>query len=116
MRLWPGFAGLFRRLRRARVQEYSHGPLREFVYLDEVSVYSLLASRKGGIATEFTENQTASLNSSVGGEIGIGFAGAKASVESSRRSSRVKRPRCCVRRSSRQASKNYMRLSRRRLS
>ena len=27
---------------------------REFVYLDEVSVYSILASQKGGIATQFT--------------------------------------------------------------
>ena len=89
MRVWSGLTGLFHRLRRSRAHDNSPGPLREFVYLDEVSVYSLLASRKGGIATEFTESQTASLNSNVGGEIGIGFAGAKASLESSRRSSRV---------------------------
>ena len=37
--------------------------LREFVYLDEVSVYSILASYKSGIAMEFTESRTASLNS-----------------------------------------------------
>ncbi len=89
MRVWSRLTGLFRRLRRSRAHDNSPGPLREFVYLDEVSVYSLLASRKGGIATEFTESQTASLNSSVGGELGIGFAGTKASLESSRRSSRV---------------------------
>ena len=89
MKVWPGLTDLFRHLRRTRVQDNSYEPLREFVYLDEVSVYSLLASRKGGIATEFTESQTATLNSNVGGEIGIGFAGAKASLESSRRSSHV---------------------------
>ena len=37
------------------------GALREFVYMDEVSVYSLIASRLGPIAAEFTETQTASL-------------------------------------------------------
>ena len=89
MRVWSGLTSLFRHFRRARDQDNSHGPLREFVYLDEVSVYSLLASRKGGIATEFTESQTASLNSRVGGELGIGFAGAKASFESTRRSGQV---------------------------
>ena len=49
--------------------------LREFVYLDEVSVYSLLASRKRGIATQFTESQTASLNSELASSFNIGFAG-----------------------------------------
>jgi len=52
------------------------------VYLDEISVYSLLASRKGAIATEFTESQTASLNSEVGGSLGGGFGVAKAEVRS----------------------------------
>ena len=52
------------------------------MYLDEVSVYSLLASRKGAIATEFTESQTASLNSEVGGSLGGGFGVTKAEVRS----------------------------------
>ncbi|MXW75320.1 MAG: hypothetical protein F4Z58_04650, partial [Acidimicrobiaceae bacterium] len=52
------------------------------LYLDEVSVYSLLASRKGAIATEFTESQTASLNSEVGGSLGGGFGVTKAEVRS----------------------------------
>ncbi len=89
MNVWAVLTDWFRRLRRTRAQDYSYEPLREFVYLDEVSVYSLLASRKGSIATEFTESQTTSLNSNVGGEIGIGFAGAMASLESSRQSSRI---------------------------
>ncbi len=49
--------------------------LREFVYLDEVSVYSLLASRKRGIVTQLTESQTAALNSELGSSFNIGFAG-----------------------------------------
>ena len=49
--------------------------MREFIYLDEVSVYSLLSSKKHGIATQFTESQTASLNSEMGSSFNIGFAG-----------------------------------------
>ena len=72
------------RHRRAHAREARKQPgtPREFVYLDEVSVYSLLASRKGAIATEFTESQTASLNSEVGGSMGGGFGVAKAEVRS----------------------------------
>lgn len=33
-------------------------PLREFVYVDEVSVYSLMSSRVGALPTEFTETQS----------------------------------------------------------
>lgn len=65
------------RHRRGRTRETRKQPgtPREFVYLDEVSVYSLLASRKGAIVTEFTESQTASLNSEVGSSMGGGFRG-----------------------------------------
>ena len=66
----------------AREARKQPGTPREFVYLDEVSVYSLLASRKGAIATEFTESQTASLNSDVGGSMGGGFGVTKAEVRS----------------------------------
>ena len=45
-------------------------PLREFVYLDEVSVFSLLASRTGPIATEFTKTEAFSLKADAGGFIG----------------------------------------------
>ena len=76
------FRGWRRRLKQRRDLKKARGPLREFVYLDEVSVYSILASRKGGIATEFTESQTASLNSEVGGSIGVGFGVTKAKVNS----------------------------------
>ena len=71
-----------RRLKPLKDPESSAGLLREFVYLDEVSVYSILASRKGAIATEFTESQTASLNSDIGGAVSVGLGGTKAKVDS----------------------------------
>ena len=58
------------------------GPLREFVYLDEVSVHSILASRRGGITTEFTENQSSSMNSELGSSLRVGFEGIGAGVNS----------------------------------
>ena len=87
MNAWFGLTGLFLRFNSPPVKATSPGPLREFVYLDEVSVYSLLASRRTGIATEFTESQTASLNNTLGGELGVGLAGAKAGLTSTRQSS-----------------------------
>ena len=74
------FRGWLKRITRQRTSVNHHGSLREFVYLDEVSVYSILASRKDGIATEFTESQTASLNSEVGSSIGIGLGASKANL------------------------------------
>lgn len=72
-----------------RVTQNSTGLLREFVYLDEVSVYSILASQKGGIAAEFTESQTASLNTDVEGSLSVGFNATKAKLGSKRQSSHV---------------------------
>ena len=71
-----------RRPRRRPVTPSSDGLLREFVYLDEVSVYSILASRKGAIPIEFTENQTASLHSDVGSSIGVGAGFINARLDS----------------------------------
>ena len=67
----------------------SSEPLREFVYLDEVSVYSLLASRKRGIATQFTESQTASLNSELGSSLNIGFVGLGSKLDAKTQSSQT---------------------------
>ena len=77
--------GWFRNRNRSR--SMSSEPLREFVYLDEVSVYSLLASRKRGIATQFTESQTASLNSELGSSLNIGFAGLGSKLDAKTQSS-----------------------------
>jgi hypothetical protein len=67
-----------RRLKRAAKKPET--ALREFVYLDEVSVVSLLASRVGPIAAEFTETQSKSLQIDVGGSLGGGVGIAEAKV------------------------------------
>ena len=76
MSLTARIRGWFRQSRRKRAARRKKVSLREFVYLDEVSVYSLIASRLGPVATEFTDTEAASLQdemkSSVGG--GVGFA------------------------------------------
>ena len=56
-RLRRAWSWLFRRRRRT-----SDAALREFVYLDDISVYSLLASRSGPVATEFTRTESESLS------------------------------------------------------
>lgn len=83
---WRGWR---RKRRRRKALASAGGALREFVYLDDVSVYSLLASRWGAIATEFTDTETASLNSEVGGSVsgGGGFGIAKAELNSKVQSS-----------------------------
>jgi hypothetical protein len=70
----------FRQWQRRRAAQRQKGPLREFVYLDEVSVYSLNASRHGPIAAEFTETQTTSLQGEVGGSLGVNTGVAKADL------------------------------------
>lgn len=79
----------FRRWRRRRkAAKNRDAPLREFIYLDEVSVYSLNASRLGAIAAEFTDTETTSLQSgselSLSGNVGAAKADAKASGSSTR--------------------------------
>lgn len=49
-----------RRLARA-ARKRGGDRLREFVYLDEVSVFSLISSRLGSVATEFTATESSSL-------------------------------------------------------
>ena len=82
MRIASRIRGWLRKVRQRRSPKKSRGPLREFVYLDEVSVYSILASRKGGIATEFIERQTASLNSDSRSSLGVGFGVLKTKLDS----------------------------------
>ncbi|MGO8870616.1 MAG: hypothetical protein ACLQPH_04305 [Acidimicrobiales bacterium] len=65
-------------------------PLREFVYLDEVSVYSLMASRLGPIAAEFTETESSSLRGEVGTSIQAGVPIAKGSINSTLNSSHTR--------------------------
>lgn len=82
MSLRSRFRAWRRARRRKRAAEREQAPLREFVYLDEVSVYSLIASKLGAIATEFTDTETATLASEVSGSVGVGAGGTKASIGS----------------------------------
>lgn len=52
-------------------ERWVEGPLREFVYLDEVSVYSLVASQVGLVVTEVTETQASSLQSEISTGVGV---------------------------------------------
>ena len=88
MKIVQSITDWFRKKSRNQRLSKSSEPLREFVYLDEVSVSSLLASRKGGIPTEFTESRTASLNSETGGSINVGFGGLGSSLDTRSQSSR----------------------------
>lgn len=82
------------RVRRSRLKravarsDSAEVALREFIYLDDVSVYSLLASRLGPIATEFTDTQAQSLNSEMSADIsantGLAKGRAGASIGSTR--------------------------------
>ena len=57
-------------------------PLREFVYLDEVSLYSLVASQVGLIVTELTETQASSFQSEFNASLGLSGPIAKAELGS----------------------------------
>lgn len=70
-----------RRLAPRRPAPADDEPLREFVYLDEISVYSILASRKGGIATEFTESRSSSIQEDLATSAGVGFGATAAKLE-----------------------------------
>jgi hypothetical protein len=75
-----GLGQWYRRRRRQRAFK-KHPPLREFVYLDDVSVFSLIASQLGPVATEFTSTEAASLQGEISGTLGanIGIKKAEAS-------------------------------------
>jgi hypothetical protein len=73
---------LWMRLFGGRQDEEPENPLREFVYLDEVSVYSLIASQTGAIAAEFTETESEAQRANVGASAGANSPVAKAGVSS----------------------------------
>jgi len=55
-------------------------PLREFVYMEEDTVISLLASTTGGITEQQTTGQKKRISSSITGNLGVSQAGVKSSV------------------------------------
>jgi hypothetical protein len=77
-----------RRRKRIKAAMAATDPLRQFVYLDEVSVYSLLASREGALPAEYTQTETMSatdgFNSSLSGTIGLAKTGVSSKSESTR--------------------------------
>jgi hypothetical protein len=82
-----GLPGWFRRWRDDRrrkraARELDGRALREFVYLDEVSVFSLMSSRRGSVATEFTSTQSNSLASDLSGTTGASIGVAKGEIRS----------------------------------
>ena len=82
-------SGWIRRRKSHGANEDSYPERREFVYLDDVSVLSILASRTGGIVTEKSESQTASQNSEVTGSLGVGLGGTKANLRTKMQASQV---------------------------
>lgn len=80
-------AAWLRRRRRVRAAK-KQAPLREFVYLDDVSVFSLIASRLGPVAAEFTDIETASLQSEIEATGGVGAPPFKAEAKSRLQSTR----------------------------
>src|SRR4051794_15457514 len=80
---WHRVSRRWRSYRRKRqAKKYASGPLREFVYLDEVSVYSLIASRKGPIATDYRDTTSTLLRSELEGTVGANAGVAKSEVAS----------------------------------
>src|SRR5215213_2660660 len=79
-------ATLRRWWKRWNAWRYKNRPLREFIYLDDTSVYSLYASRFGAIKSEYTDTLTASQQSVVGGSLssatGVTSGGLNARVRS----------------------------------
>ena len=65
------------RVRRARA---ATAPLREFIYVDEVSVYSLLSSRQGALASEYTDTRMSAFGREIGGTTGVSAPIAKAEL------------------------------------
>ena len=58
MSFWNRIMRKERRPLPAPKPDAERGDLREFVYIDDVSVQSLLASRTGAIATDYTDSST----------------------------------------------------------
>src|SRR5688572_3316829 len=74
------FTGMFKRNQRGKKANKPEGVLREFVYLDEVSIYSLIASRLGAIKDNTIDTESTSQQNEMGGSAGVGFGATNASI------------------------------------
>ncbi len=71
-----------RRRKDPRPGDADPSPLREFIYLDEVSVYSLRASRQGAIKSEQTDSEKKEWRQRIDSELAASTPVAKAGVKS----------------------------------
>lgn len=71
-----------RKRRRPERDGPRRAPLREFVYLDEVSVYSLIASSVGPVPEEFTATESSARRRELGSSVGLSAGIAKTTVSS----------------------------------
>ena len=78
----PELRARIRRRRRIKAAKAVTTPLREFVYLDEVSVYSLLASREGALPAEYTHTRTDSATDELASSTGANAGLLKANISS----------------------------------
>lgn len=79
--MWDGLVAALGRWReRWKSWRNKKTPLREFIYLDETSVYSLYASRIGAIKSEYTDTLTRVRQDEVGGSINSPAGAAKSGL------------------------------------
>ena len=82
MRIVSLLSSWLRRLWDRRPNKSNLPDRREFVYLDDISVLSLLASRTGSIPAEFTETHTTSRSSELNNSSGVGLGVIKSNIGS----------------------------------
>jgi hypothetical protein len=82
MNIRERFRGWLRRRRKNKAVRSADADLREFVYLDDVSVFSLITSRIGAIADQFTDTQTESLKGEIQTTGGVTAGVAKGEIKS----------------------------------
>lgn len=73
---------LLRRRKEGKAAANAQVELREFLYLDEVSITSLLSSRRGAIPSEFTDTLTDSTRAELNSDFSAGIAPLKSKVGS----------------------------------
>ncbi|MBW0114090.1 DUF6414 family protein [Pseudonocardia abyssalis] len=74
----------YRLIRRWWTAQLRQHPLREFVYLDEISVFSLISSRLGPIASEITETALATVSAESSADVELDLKPIKAKGGSKR--------------------------------
>ena len=75
MSLFEKIFSRFEHWPRKKRSDLDRAPLREFVYLDDVSVYSLLTSRVGPLVTDYTDTRQNVSRNEVTGKVGSDVAG-----------------------------------------